>query len=360
MGTPREHRGLRARRKADGKVVWYLDTTVDGIPLTERAGTDLRAAKALLAKRTAEIWEGKHFPARTGRGRTVDQVIVEYYEKQLKHLKSANTRTYLLKRVGQALGHYVVTKLHISDVEEYRRKRLAETRTIRYKDEKGEWKTKPGRQISASTVNHEVNELMFALDWAVRDRFVSYNPIKGLQVLDQPDPKKVKLDDGKENGYEWRKLYNEANKWLKPIIYLMYREGLRESEACGLRWAWVDLAGRWIHLPEEATKGHKKRDIPLYMDVVAMLLDIEKKGERVFYGKRGEPIESIQKQFTRARDKAGLRREITTHALRRTRLQIWDALNERASCAAAGHADEKVHREHYTDVPMQDLLALVS
>jgi integrase len=357
MGS--SHKGLRERIKADGTVVYYLNTTVDGYQLAEKAGTNLKAAKALLAKRTSEIYEGKNFPSRQGRAITINQVLIEYSQKKLRFLKSASTRRYLVDKISSELGNFPATKIRESDVQAYQRKRRSETRIIKFKDADGDWDTKCGAQISESTINHETNELQIALDWAVRERLIPYNPIKSLQKLKEEDPDKVMLDDGQENGPEWIKLYNAASVYLKPVIFVMYRCGLREKEATRLLWAYIDLPAKMMRLPKGFTKGEKARDVPLYPDVVQFLASQPKVSEFVFTGKRGD-IHSIQKQFTRAREKAGLRREITTHALRRTRCQIWDMIDERASCGAAGHSDKKVHRQHYTEVKEEMLIKLVS
>jgi integrase len=213
-----------------------------------------------------------------------------------------------------------------------------------------------------------------ALNWAVKDRLIAYNPILSVLPLKEQAPKKVMLDDGTENGPEWQKLYNAAatptrgklkknfknqQSKLQQLIFLQYKTGMRQSEVCGLRWSYVDLIAKVIRLPASATKNGLPRVIPLYDEVVQMLSEISKEHENVFWGRGDRPLLSYEKAFCRAVEDAGLPKSITTHALRRTRLQIWDRVSIDLSCSAGGHQDKRVHQKHYTEAKPDMLQALV-
>lgn len=375
LGKRGETPGLRVRYKSTGEPVYYLNTTVDGYRLNEKAGSNLRAAKALLAKRTAQIYEGKYFPQRQNRGRLIREICAEYVERKLSHISSYSTRIHHFKPIDRLLGNTPVSKLRLSDVEDYQRDRLQERRIVHYKDN-GEWKEKttktiknsqgkyievPTDFITPSTVDHETNELMMALDWAVMERLIEYNPIKALKKLDTDPADKYMLDDGEESGPEWRKLYNTFPAWLKPIAETQYLTGMRIGEVILLKWDMINFPTKMITLPPGVTKTKKGRRIPMSHRLIELLMALPREHDIVHVGQKGMPLKSgnsIQKAFRRAAHQAGYP-HITTHALRRTRGQIWDKIDHRISSEALGH-DEKIHEKHYTEIKQDSLLKLVS
>ncbi|MCL2183370.1 MAG: tyrosine-type recombinase/integrase [Chitinispirillia bacterium] len=350
--------GLRCRPKADGTPVYYLNTTVDGIWLTERAGGNLKAAKALLAKRTAEIYEGKHFPRRAPCGDLLRHICAEYAERRLLHVKSGPDRVLHFKPIDRLLGLIPVTKLRVSDVEEYQRARLQERKVIRYKED-GVWLERSGSFISPSTIDHETNELMMALDWAVMERLIEYNPIKALKKVGVAEPKRIMLDDGREGGPEWQLLYNASPVWLKNIIECQYLTGMRIGEVMALKWNMVNTVTGFITLPAAVTKTCRGRKIPMYPRLVDLLLSLPKAHSEVFVGANGAPVQThaVIKAFSRVTKTVSMP-HITTHALRRTRGQIWDDVDRFMSSEALGH-DEKVHGKHYTEAKERSLISLV-
>lgn len=340
----------------------YFHTTFMGYELTERIGpVSPREAAAILAKRKTEILEGVYIPDKKKTSYLLCELLDEYYDKKLIHIKSAETRKYYLKALDSHLGSLSVDALTVSDVEQYQRNRLCEHRTIKCKD--GD---KQGKKITENTVNHETNELMMALDWAVTNRLIKYNPIKALRKLKEPDPQRIQLDEGKEDGDEWQKLYNAigerhrlTNKLTSRGIknrlkfLIQYKTGMRISEVNQLQWNWIDLFKLTISLPGQVTKNGKPRTIPIDRDLSQAIADFPKTHDVwMFYNKQtGSHEVSSYRAINNAVTRAGLSDSITSHALRRTRATIWDGIDERASCEALGHTGrdgQKTHRQHYS------------
>jgi integrase len=348
--------GLRNRNGT-----WYFDTTVEGYRLTDKIGkVSEKEAIAALAKIRYEIWEGKYYPGRQGKSLTVLDVLNEYWEKRLKFLKSGSNRKFILSNLKKHFGHYRVDKLRTSDIEAYQRLRLS---TPIERNGKQYAPPKP------RTINSDIEQLQTTLEWAVDERLITHNPIRATKLLPTPAPEKKMLDTGTEYGTEWLRLYNAAlaptktgkkrEAYIANALYLQYHTGMRIGEVLSLRWEWVavsmviDQNGNQktifsVNLPAIATKAKKNRSIPITPDLYRWIQNIPRTGETVICRQNGKPFKHMYKIIREIAADAGL--QIRSHDLRRTRLQIWDRIDERASMAAGGHEDQRVHRKHYTTV----------
>lgn len=362
----RKNTGLRLRGS-----VYYADTTANGYRISQRIGrVSEREAKAILAELVAQAFKEQYFPDKK-QDICIRYVLNEYGTKRLQYKKSFSTRVYLLKHLDRLLGSRVAKELRISEVEEYRRIRLSEKKTIGGKE--------TDKTVSIKTVNEEVKELCSALKWAVKERLIEFNPIAGIEHLPLPEPKKIMLDKGHESGREWLRLYNaigERSKSGKLTIrgmkdrlkfLIQYKTGMRIGEVNAIEYSWIDQIARYIYLPASATKSNKARNIPVDIEVIRAINDFREavRGSRyehdkyLFYNsKTGTHEISSFKAFKNAVLRAGLSPDVTSHALRRTRGTIWDNIDERASMEVLGHSDDKVHRKHYTIVSEERIRAL--
>ena len=354
--------------------VWYIDTTIKGCRLTERIGAvSARVAEAALAKRKSEIYEGAYFPQKKVSSALVREICGEYVVKKLSYIKSCDTRIHLFKALDRHIGQFPAKDLRISDVEEYRRKRLQE-------------RSRQGKQISIRTVNAEVKELLMAFQWALRERLLEFNPIAGIEHLKEPEPKKIMLDNGTENGIGWLRLYNAIGEKHRSTgeltirghktrlkFLIQYKTGMRIGEVNALQHNWIDQIKMRIHLPDHATKANKSRTIPIDIDTVQAITDYRALCAQEKYSRynsdkwlfvnptTGQHDKRSEKSLKLALERAGMDGQgITSHALRRTRGTIWDGIDERASMEVLGHSDHKVHRKHYTIVTEDRMRNLVN
>jgi integrase len=352
--------GLRLRGD-----VYYADTTANGVRISERIGkVPESVARGILSKLISDSFAGKHFPKKETTSIQLRDICIEYVEKKLSFVKSKETRMHLFKPLDRLLGNRIAKDLRISDVEEYRRIRLSEKKTIAGRP--------TDRPVSISTVNHEVKELLSALRWATRERLLEFNPIAGIEHLKEPDPKKIMLDKGKESGMDWLRLYNSIGEKHRSTgkltirgkkdrlkFLIQYKTGMRIGEVNAIEHSWIDQVNRYIYLPAEATKAQRAREIPIDLETIQAInsyrIDATNTkyahDKYLFYNpKTGSHDKRSYKAFNNAVKRAGLSKEITSHALRRTRGTIWDGIDERASMEVLGHSDHKVHRKHYTEV----------
>ena len=102
--------------------------------------------------------------------------------------------------------------------------------------------------------------------------------------------------------------------WL--IGLMIYRHGLRVSEACDLRWDDIDLAPRTIVI--RRLKGSRDSTHYLERDELAGLRRLARKGAYVFVNERGQPFGrmGIARLIERAGEAAGLPFPVHVHMLR--------------------------------------------
>jgi type 1 fimbriae regulatory protein FimB len=102
--------------------------------------------------------------------------------------------------------------------------------------------------------------------------------------------------------------------WL--IGLMIYRHGLRVSEACDLRWDDIDLAARTICI--RRLKGSTDSTHYLERDEIAGLRRLARTGAYVFVNERGQPFGrmGIARMIERAGADAGLSFPVHVHMLR--------------------------------------------
>jgi site-specific recombinase XerD len=102
--------------------------------------------------------------------------------------------------------------------------------------------------------------------------------------------------------------------WL--IGLMIYRHGLRVSEACDLRWDDIDLAARTIVI--RRLKGSRDSTHYLERDELVGLRRLPRSGTYVFVNERGDPFkrEGIARMIQRAGETAELPFPVHVHMLR--------------------------------------------
>jgi integrase len=97
---------------------------------------------------------------------------------------------------------------------------------------------------------------------------------------------------------------------------MVYRHGLRVSEACDLRWDDIDLPARTIVV--RRLKGSRDSTHYLERDELLGLKRLRRKGASVFVNQRGDPFKrvGIARMIERAGKAAGLPFAIHAHMLR--------------------------------------------
>lgn len=112
-----------------------------------------------------------------------------------------------------------------------------------------------------------------------------------------------------------------VSKKHKAILFTAYSAGLRVSETVNLKLIHIDSDRMQIKV--EDSKGKKDRYVGLSVVVLDVLRQYIKQAvprpkKYLFEGSPGEPyaIRSAQKVFQRAKEKAGIKKEVSFHSLR--------------------------------------------
>ncbi len=114
-------------------------------------------------------------------------------------------------------------------------------------------------------------------------------------------------------GAAGRTAFPERNRLL---VLMMYRHGLRVSEATGLRWLDIDLKRRTLHV--HRLKGGKDAVHTLQRDEVEALLRLRGGSPFVFVSRRGNALSAdmVQKLLREAGERARLGMRVFPHMLR--------------------------------------------
>ena len=117
-------------------------------------------------------------------------------------------------------------------------------------------------------------------------------------------------------------LQNDHNRTVCLIIMLLLCTGVRKNEALLAQRKFIDMDTRVWRIPASTAKAKKMRSLPLSDAAMVVLRQVyadgDKDSEYVFVNKRtGKPYITIQKQWERIREKAGLR-HCRLHDLRHT------------------------------------------
>jgi site-specific recombinase XerD len=167
------------------------------------------------------------------------------------------------------------------------------------------------KQSATSTLNQAINDLKFYYGMKLRKKFV-------YEVKRPKKDKKLPVVLSKQ---EIAKILDSVdNIKHKAILMLVYSAGLRVGEVVKLRPEDIDRKRMLIHI--KGSKGRKDRYTILSETALKFLRHYWKKykpGKWLFEGARdGRYISTrtVQAIFEHAREKAGIRKNVTVHSLR--------------------------------------------
>lgn len=168
------------------------------------------------------------------------------------------------------------------------------------------------------TINQYVGIINCALQWAVENKHLVDNPLKGWKPLRINEPRKrrdLRPDEVSailttENSDEWR---------LRWLVY--FYTGLRLSAGASLKWNWIDFDNRQINIPVEHNKSRRQLSIPIHLDLFEALVKYRLQtshngSDSVF---RQITPRSVLRRFQEVCKAAGLDMDgVTLHSVRHT------------------------------------------
>lgn len=279
------HEGLKKLKGEPGRQLEYYDPTSDvclGIRIGATKKTFFTVYRAEGKKRRYSLGE---FPelsvkdarekARTvakGKGR-VDPAAVRAREKKLKnfsglcdeflavhcaHLREKTREDYErhVKIFKSQWGH-----LRIPDVSRHVVKGFLQEKAVEH----------------PHAANRLFGTLQSIFSWANKNELTDHNPVAkmerpGFGGKKEPVRRRV-LRDGELRAI-WRAVGVEQPVLIAYVRILMLT-GLRKHEALSAKWDDVDLESRWWRIPQQATKGGDRHDVPITDDMLELFRSLK-------------------------------------------------------------------------------------
>ena len=310
-------------------------------PEPEKVAVESRqAGEALLSK-----WRrDREDNIKGGQGRNVEQWLKHWLDTEIdgkvNERSLVHYRNLVERHIVPSLGQIALDKLEPADVRAW----LATLRKTKVKRGKG--KSTPARPLANDTIRFAFVRLKAALNMAMIDRLIRFNPCQGIRPPEMESREAYALTP-EEAG---KLLAALEGYWNEGLIFVALATGMRLGELRGLRWTNVILTGDAprIQVREQlqtsdgvrvftALKSKtSRRDIPLDEDTIAALQAQQarvKERQRdpeavwpkvdqnvVFPSEVGTPLfgKNALRSFRVALKRAGLPQTIRFHDLRHT------------------------------------------
>jgi integrase len=288
---------VHLRKTREGKDRWSIHFWERGRRVREVVKDAQTRAEAVIAlqRRVAESFDGRLNPTRKA-GQTPFARLAELYLDEHAKAMKKSWRTDFYSLRAHLTPYF--GKMRLSDitplvVERYRTARL--------------------HTVSRSSTNREMALLKVMFNLAIDWHMASENPLRKVRMFSERDNLKERVLAEDEEA----RLLAASAPHLRLVIVALLATGARISELMALKWSAVDLERGTVLLTK--TKSGRNRLIPINAQLRTVLEAVKPsaKGERVFMGPEGNPVDSIRGAFVRARRRAGLE-GLRLHDLRHT------------------------------------------
>jgi len=290
---------LEVRATSPGQGTYYLRyKDADGKTCHQKLGrtTDIDLDEARRRAKTlrAEITLGND-PSADKKARKAIPTLTSYMEEQyIPYKKSSGKRGWARDRdlfrnhLKPVFGNKQLDKISLHSVQQF----LTSLRNKGY---------------AASTCNHPVRVLRHAMGLAFKWRIIETNQLAGVTLAREENQVNNIMTDSELMGLV-QVLKTDRNKMVGSVCLFLLSTGARLNEALSARWEHFDLDRRNWTIPAEFSKSRKIRSIPLNDQALSILENLGTHGkyDHPFIGRRGKPLTTIHKVWTRLRDDAGL------------------------------------------------------
>lgn len=245
-------------------------------------------AKELLAKRKAQIAEGKFFPDRHKHKLTFIQAADKYWEIHLSKKKSGPKLKSTIKLLKAHFGNKPLSQITTEDIQEYYNYKMA--------------------KASAPTANRHFTTINAIINKVIKLKiYKGDNPCVGVAKQKENPPRNNFLS--KAQIKDMLLCIAERSKAL--FAFAIYT-GMRRGEILRVDWEDVDLENNIIHIYE--SKSGYKREVPIAPTLKQILLSLNpQKSGKVF----NLSTKQIEFDFNHALKQAGIT-GICFHSCRHT------------------------------------------
>jgi integrase len=268
---------------------------------------------------------------------------------EVKH-RHVYDQTLILRGFVKFIGpNQLVSAVSTIDLQDYRKKLIKEAKT-------------------PNTINNHISTTKALYNWALENEIV--DSIPNLKAI-----KKIATDKNDKPTFtmpQIQELLKSASTQMKAMIWLGLNCGFGCTDCAQLKWKNLDLQNSRVDYPRRKTGID--RNLPLWPETVQALKETPKKGELVFYTRKGNPWvrairsvdnngtekhvkdDAISKEFSKIIRKAGIptQKGVGFYTLRRT-AATWTAKSGDpfAVQKLLGHADLKMATTYVQDVSEQ-------
>jgi len=321
-------------------------------------GTDKKVALNRYLEQAADLHVGRMpRPKSTGQTMSIKTLCNLYLDHQesrsligeikLRHLYD---QTSLLRDFVRFVGpNQTVSDISTVDLQNYRKKLI-----------------KTGK--SPNTINNRIATVKAMYNWAVDNEIIDHSP--RLRAVKKITPQKGEKPTFTTD--QIQTLLEIANVQMKAMIWLGLNCGFGCTDCAELKWKNLDLENGRVRFPRGKTGI--ERNLPLWPETIQALMEIQKKGELVFYTRRGNPWvrptrskegdrnekytknDAVTKEFSKLMKKAGIRTPdgVGFYTLRRTAATLTARSGDPfAVQRLLGHADLKMATTYVQDVSEQ-------
>ncbi|MBI4423557.1 MAG: site-specific integrase [Elusimicrobia bacterium] len=214
---------------------WIGYRTADGRRRREPVGPAFALAKEVLAKRLAEVAEGRHFPARVANARIFNQLVDKWWQLHGVNLRSSWGA--MLPRVREAFGTRRLAEIRGSDVQTF-------------------YNAIAGR-TSVANANRYLTLVRSIFNKGRRwGDYHGDNPCSAVQRGREAHHRLRYLSRD-----EIESLLSHAHPRLYPVLVCALLTGMRRGEILDLDWENVSLDRDTIYILE--SKSGKPRELPI-------------------------------------------------------------------------------------------------
>jgi len=289
-----------------------------------------------------------------------EDLTAEYLKSKANDLPKTSIQNmwYKLKSIIlPELGHLAVNQITPHRLDLYVRKRL-KTPVIKLMGNKNKKRVpvknedNTAKTISKTTVHRELSDIIAILNWSVRRKYITKNPVAGY--------KKPKRDDAiirPPSSEEIKAILTHAKPHLKRALLINYYTGLRpgNAELHHLQWYDIDWQGNTILVRSALKGGPVKRSVALHPALLKFLKEWNQEDENnthpyIIYWK-GKPVNTLKTSFATAKRNARIKRRIRPYDFRHAAItQMILNGDLKAASEIAGHSSVQMTIKQYEHI----------
>lgn len=283
MGT------LVKRTDHAGLPTWQAKIRKAGFPAQSRTFPTKREADEWMKSVEAAMTAGSYRSTKLASATTMRELFETYRDAVTVNKGGKDVETIRLNALMESpLGQYAPANLNKRAMASWRDKRL--------------------KEVSGSTVNRELNLIGHVIEKARAEWGIELveNPVHQIERPKNAPARERRFREGEEAKL-MEAIRTARNQYLHATVVLALETAMRQAEIVNLKWEFVDITRRRIHLvvsKDFSTKNGSGRVIPLSTKAVEVLQGLGPLTTgRVF---PDLTTEALKRAFIRATKRAGL------------------------------------------------------